>query len=81
MLVGFPIYNIILHVFAAKNSAIKKGIGSIFDSFVKQYINGVNVNITISFDVNIVNSETIKYRIKNSFVPLFLECFIAILAQ
>lgn len=52
--------NIILHVFAAKNSANRKGIGFIPTASAKWYINGVNVKITTSFEVKIVKIETVK---------------------
>ena len=47
--------NINDHVLAAENSATKYGIGLIFEFLQKKQINGVNVRITISLDVKIVN--------------------------
>ena len=58
MFVGLPIINIIDHVFAAANSAIKYGKGLIYVLFAKKQINGVNVSITTSLDVKIVKTAT-----------------------
>ena len=58
--VGLPIININDHVLAAENSATRYGIGLIFEFLQKKHINGVNVRITISLDVNIVNAAVNK---------------------
>ena len=52
--------NINDHVFAAENSPTKYGIGLIFEFLQKKQINGVNVKITMSFDVNIVSVAVSK---------------------
>ena len=75
-----PIINIIDHVFAATNSAIKYGSGSIFACLQKKQINGVKVNITISLDVNIVSIDINKYNEKNKAYWLALNLFINLTA-
>jgi hypothetical protein len=67
MFVGFPIIRAILHVFAATNSAIRYGNGLILALFAKKQINGVNVRIIISFEVNTVSTDTVTYRKTNNF--------------
>ena len=69
---GLPIINIIDHVLAAVNSAIKNGKGEILVLLQKKQINGVKVNITISLEVNTVKKETKKYKAKNKVNWLFL---------
>ena len=64
--VGFPIIRNIDRVFAATNSAIMYGTGSIFAFAQKQHINGVKVKITISLEVKTVRTETITYKSTNS---------------
>ena len=59
-----PIKNINDQVFAAKNSAIKYGIALIFALLQKKQIKGVNVRITISFDVNTVKTLVKAYKAK-----------------
>ena len=54
ILVGLPMDNTILQVLAAVNSITKYGIGFIFPFLEKYRINGVKVNMTISFEVNTV---------------------------
>ena len=66
MLVGLPIMSIIDQVLAAQNSATKYGIGLIFAFLQKKQMNGVNVKMTMSFDVNIVNMDTSAYRTINN---------------
>ena len=66
--VGFPIIKNMLQVLAATNSAIRYGIGLILAFLQKKQINGVNVKIMMSFDVNIVKIEAIKYRDINSLI-------------
>jgi len=51
MFVGLPIDNNMEYVLALTNSHIRYGIGLIFAFFANKHINGVNVSITISFDV------------------------------
>ena len=65
--VGFPIIKNILQVLAATNSAIRYGIGLILAFLQKKQINGVNVKMMMSFDVNTVKIEAIRYRDINSF--------------
>ena len=81
MLVGLPIIKIIDHVLAATNSATKYGIGLIFEFLQKKQIKGVNVNITMSFDVKIVKAATKKYKIVNRINWLFLALFVARFAR
>ncbi len=71
--VGLPIINSILHVFEATNSANKYGNGFILAFFAKKQIKGVNVNTTISLEVNIVSIETMIYKAINN--PI---CFLAV---
>ena len=47
--------NISDQVLAAENSATRYGIGLILEFLQKKHMNGVNVKITMSFDVKIVN--------------------------
>ena len=63
---GFPIIKNILNVFAATNSQIIYGTGFILPLKQKQHIKGVNVNMTISFEVKIVSTETTKNKRTNS---------------
>ena len=72
MFVGLPIINIIDHVLAAVNSAIKNGKGEILVLLQKKQINGVKVSITISLEVNTVKKDTKKYNAKNKVNWLFL---------
>ena len=65
--VGFPMIKNMLQVLAATNSATRYGIGLIFAFLQKKHINGVNVKMMMSFDVNTVNIEAIRYRDINSF--------------
>ena len=58
--------SIIDQVLAAQNSATKYGIGLIFAFLQKKQMNGVNVKMTMSFDVNIVNMDTSAYRTINN---------------
>ena len=81
MLVGLPIMNINDHVLAAANSAIKYGIGLIVEFLQKKQINGVNVRMTISLDVNIVNVAVKKYKIMKSVYWLFFALLAATFAK
>ena len=63
--VGLPMTNINDQVFAAVNSAIKYGSGLMCVLLQKKQMNGVNVRMTTSFDVNIVNPATNAYKEKN----------------
>ena len=79
--VGFPTINIIDAVFAALNSIIRYGIGFILERFVKYIINGVNVRIIISFDVNIVTKHIKINKIVNNLYWLFLQIFVDLYAR
>ncbi len=72
ILVGLPIDKTILQVFAAVNSITRYGIGFILPFLEKYNINGVNVNMTISFEVNMVMIDINVYKTKNSMYWLFL---------
>ena len=71
-MVGLPIDKTILQVFAAVNSITRYGIGFILPFLEKCNINGVNVNMTISFEVNMVMIDINVYKTKNSMYWLFL---------
>ena len=79
-LVGFPIGSSIEYVFAATNSIIKKGIGFILPLLAKYNIKGVNVKITISFEVKIVKIDINKYNEKKSVYWLDLNLLINLIA-
>ena len=67
-MVGLPIGSIIEYVFAATNSMTRYGIGFIFPRLEKYRINGVNVKITISFEVKIVKNDINIYKTTNNLI-------------
>ena len=72
--------NINDHVLAAVNSATRYGIGLILLFLQKKQINGVNVKITMSFDVKMVKIAVKAYSIMKSrywFLFAFLAAKIA----
>lgn len=81
MFVGLPMININDHVFAAANSATKYGIGLIFEFLQKKQMNGVNVKMTMSLDVKIVNTAVKQYKMTNNVYWLFFALEAATLAK
>lgn len=79
--VGLPIISIMLQVFAAVNSAIKNGVLFMLAFLQKYKIKGVNVKITMSFEVKTVNTETVIYNSINSLKVLLPAHFNTLYAK